>query len=153
MIFETEAAVLKYQNNEYANVVQNMSQYLISENTVFEFGKVWKSSSRKELEDGMNYLYIYSLTCKDGKDWQMENYWANAYSKLAPDHPDWMMYSSMRLPNNKWSFCMCHRIASGVERYIADQAVDIESGPLSEIVTGPPSYSDFWILEGISYPH
>lgn len=155
IIFETDSHARRYQDNEWAQLAKAMSQFSekSAEAEMCETGKVWKSSSRKEMEDGMNYLRLWSYEVQDGKDWDMEQYWSKSFAKLTQDDPDWMMYSACRPRPGKWTLALSQRNASIVERYVYDEKQSVSSGPLSSIVKGPAIYDDFWILEGVSYPH
>jgi len=153
IIFEDEAALMKYKNNEYDHLLKVMSPYIVEDKTVFDHGTVWKSSSRKEMEDGMNYLRIWSYEVKDGKEHEMEQFWTKELGKLSPHDMDWMMYSCARPAYGRWSLALSQRIGSIGDRYIWDEQASVESGPLSSIVKGPATYDDYWILAGVSYPH
>lgn len=152
IMFESESALAQYWNNEYAQLVKSMTPYLVQEATVFDHGIVWKSRSRKEMEDEQNYLRIWSYDVQDGKEQEMEKYWTEALN-FDLDDGDWMMYSCTRPTFGRWSFAVSQRIGTVGERYVLDERTNVESGPLSTIVKGPATYDDYWILEGVSYPH
>jgi len=155
MIFESDSAMMNFKNTTYAELMKTTAAYLLpnQEGCHFDHGKVWLSSARKEMEDGMNYLRTWSMNCKEGKEIAMSEYWSAHFGKHAHHDTEWQMYSSYRPSARRFSMAISHRNASIIERYILEESRCIASGPLSQLMDGPAVYDDFWLLEGVSYPN
>jgi len=154
MLFETEEDLRRYKESRYADVMRSTSRFLENVNGEASFddhGKVWKSSSRQTMEEGMHHIRMWSLTCKDGKERQMEDYLADAFYQMKPDDDTWLMYSCSRPAWNRWCLCIAHRNGSLADRYVMEEQDSIKSGRLSDIVDGT-IYDDHWFVDSVVYP-
>lgn len=155
MIFESPAQMSKFQSHEYVDMQKVAAPYAHDDKStlVFESGKIWKTRSRVTAVDGASYLRIWSYSCQPGKEPLFEMHWADHFNKYRNEDIDWQLYSVARSSPSRFLFAMVYRIGSVVDRYNLDELDSVNSGPLSMLVDGPPHYNDFWILEGMTYPH
>lgn len=155
MIFDSDLSLQKFKDTAYAEMMRSVSPYLSGKDTtVDDYGRVSNSRSRKEIEDGLNFVRIWSYTCKEGKENEMREYWTKEFSNLAYHDIDWMMYSFTNPTPRRWCFAMAYRNGPLCERASIDERKSVESGPLSHLVAGGAAvYDFFWAVEGVSYPH
>jgi len=154
MVFDSEVSLQRFKDGPYADMMRSVAPYLSGkESTIDDYGRVLKSRSRKEIEDGLNYVRIWSYTCKEGKENEMREYWTKQFGDLQFADIDWMMYSFMNPTPRTWCFAMAYRNGPLCERASIDERKSVESGPLSHLVTGEAAYDFFWSVEGVAYPH